>query len=152
MLKLQNVDSIAVCEPSESKKEILKELGADKVIDPLDNLTLEADIVIECVGRPESMELAFKSAGKGEQVLLFGVAAPDAAISVSPFEIFSKELTIKGSFINPFTHVEAISLIAKKLIDVQKLVSHQFTIEELPVVMNNFPQQKVSKGIVTYKF
>ncbi|MFT9600554.1 zinc-dependent alcohol dehydrogenase family protein [Mesobacillus sp.] len=150
LVKQQNVDSIIVIEPSESKKETLFKLGADEVINPKDEVELDAGVVIECVGRPESMELAFKAAGKGGQVLLFGVAAPETAISVSPFEIFSKELTIKGSFVNPYTHEEAISLIAKNVIDVQQLISHRFTLEELPAAMGDYPKLGVSKGVIVY--
>ena len=150
LVKRQNVHSIIVSEPAENKKELLYQLGADKVLHPMNADDLEMDVVIECVGRPESMELAVKSATKGGQVLLFGVAAPETYISVSPFEIFSKELTIKGSFINPYTHEEAISLIAKKVVDVQSLISHRFSIEELPVAMANYPDLKVSKGIIIH--
>ncbi|MDP4164835.1 MAG: zinc-binding dehydrogenase, partial [Bacillota bacterium] len=150
LVKHQNVASIIVSEPAENKKELLYKLGADEVVHPSDVSALEADVVIECVGRPESMELAVKSAGKGGQVLLFGVAAPETTISVSPFEIFSKELTIKGSFINPYTQEEAISLIAKKVVDVQSLISHRFTMEELPKVMADYPMLKVSKGVINY--
>jgi L-iditol 2-dehydrogenase len=150
LVKHQNVDSIIVSEPAEGKKDVLFRLGADEVINPKDEVELEADVVIECVGRPESMEFAFKAAGKGGQVLLFGVAAPETVISVSPFEIFSKELTIKGSFVNPYTHEEAIALIAKKVIDVQTLISHRFTLEELPAAMADYPKLSVSKGVVVY--
>jgi L-iditol 2-dehydrogenase len=151
LVKQQNVDSITVSEPAESKKEILYKLGADEIIHPKGELELEADVVIECVGRPESMEFAFKAAGKGGQVLLFGVASPDTAITVSPFEIFSKELTVKGSFVNPYTHEEAIALIEKKVIDVKTLISHRFSLEELPAVMSDYPKLRVSKGIIVYK-
>jgi 2-desacetyl-2-hydroxyethyl bacteriochlorophyllide A dehydrogenase len=150
LVKQHNVYSIIVCEPAENKKELLYQLGADEVIHPMNTSNLEADVVIECVGRPESMEHAVKSAAKGGQVLLFGVAAPEKNISVSPFEIFSKELTIKGSFINPFTQEEAISLIAKKVVDVHSLISHRFTIEELPAAMADYPILKISKGIIVY--
>lgn len=150
LVKQQHVGTITVSEPAENKKEILYKLGADVVVHPQDIGQLEADIVIECVGRPESMELAVTSAAKGGQVLLFGVAAPETVISVSPFEIFSKELTIKGSFINPYTHEEAISLIAKKVVDVRSLISHRFTIEELPAAMAEFPALKVSKAIINH--
>ncbi|MDQ1144154.1 L-iditol 2-dehydrogenase [Bacillus sp. SORGH_AS 510] len=150
LVKHQHVQSIVVSEPAENKKELLYQLGADEVIHPMEAAKLEADVVIECVGRPESMELAVKSAAKGGQVLLFGVAAPDTMISVSPFEIFSKELTIKGSFINPFTHEEAIALIAKKVVDVSSLISHRFTKEELPVAMADYPSLGVSKGVITH--
>ncbi|PLR95889.1 zinc-dependent alcohol dehydrogenase family protein [Bacillus sp. T33-2] len=150
LVKQQNIDYIIVSEPAENKKEILFRLGANEVFTPKDERELEADVVIECVGRPESMEFAFKAAGKGGQVLLFGVAAPETVISVSPFEIFSKELTIKGSFVNPYTHEEAISLIAKKIIDVQQLISHRFTPEELPATMHDYPKLGVSKGVIVY--
>jgi L-iditol 2-dehydrogenase len=150
LVKHQNVQSITVSEPAENKRELLYKMGADEVIHPANTSHLEADVVIECVGRAESMELAVKSAAKGGQVLLFGVAAPETYISVSPFEIFSKELTIKGSFINPYTHEEAIALITKKVVDVGILISHRFTIEELPEVMDDFPNLKVSKAIINY--
>ncbi|MED1203391.1 zinc-dependent alcohol dehydrogenase family protein [Heyndrickxia acidicola] len=150
LVKQQNVHSVIVSEPAENKKELLYHLGADKVIHPMNATSLVADVVIECVGRPESMELAVKSAAKGGQVLLFGVGRPETTISVSPFEIFSKELTIKGSFINPFTQEEAISLIAKKVVDVHSLISHRFTIEEIPSAMADYPNLKISKGIIVY--
>ncbi|MGG3467498.1 zinc-dependent alcohol dehydrogenase family protein [Neobacillus pocheonensis] len=150
LVKQQTVQSITVSEPAENKREILYQLGADEVIQPMTASNLEADVVIECVGRAESMELAVKSAAKGGQVLLFGVAAPETMISVSPFEIFSKELTIKGSFVNPFTHDEAISLIAKKVVDVGALISHRFTIEELPEAMAGFTNLKVSKAVINH--
>lgn len=150
LVKKQHVDSIIVSEPAENKKELLIHLGADEVIHPMGASLLEADVVIECVGRPESMELAVKSAAKGGQVLLFGVSAPETTISISPFEIFSKELTIKGSFINPFTHEEAISLIAKKVVDVQSLISHRFTMDELPAAMADYPNLKVTKAVINH--
>jgi 2-desacetyl-2-hydroxyethyl bacteriochlorophyllide A dehydrogenase len=150
LVKHQNVQSITVSEPDENKKELLYRLGADLVVHPMNSSELEADVVIECVGRKESMELAVKSAAKGGQVLLFGVASPKTIISVSPFEIFSKELSIKGSFINPYTHEEAISLIAKNVVDVQSLLSHRFVVDELPLVMAEYPNLRVTKGILNH--
>lgn len=150
LVKQQNVQSVIVSEPADNKRELLYRLGADEVIHPSEAANLAVDVVIECVGRAESMELAVKSAAKGGQVLLFGVAAPETVISVSPFEIFSKELSIKGSFVNPFTHDEAISLINKNVIDVQSLISHRFTLEELPTAMADFPKLHVSKAIINH--
>jgi 2-desacetyl-2-hydroxyethyl bacteriochlorophyllide A dehydrogenase len=150
LVKHQNVRSITVSEPAEHKKELLYRLGADQVVHPQNSAKLEADIVIECVGRKETMELAVKSATKGGQVLLFGVASPETVISISPFEIFSKELSIKGSFINPYTHEEAISLIANHVVDVQSLISHRFLLSELPEAMSDYSSLGVSKGILNH--
>jgi len=150
LVKSQQVDTIIVSEPAENKMEILYQFGADRVVHPMNASEIEADVVIECVGRQETMELAVQASSKGAQVLLFGVSAPDTQISVAPFEIFAKELVIKGSFINPFTHEEAIKLIEKKVVDVQSLISHRFTKEELPAAMKNFQSLNIVKAIVKH--
>lgn len=104
--------------------------------------------MIECVGRPDSVQTAVRAARKGGQVLLFGVAAPDAEAAIRPFDIFSKELRIMGSFINPFTHTDAIQLVSRGKVRLAPLISHRFTLEQLPDAMRNYPQLGVSKGIV----
>jgi len=109
-----------------------------------------ADVVIECVGRKESMELAINAARKGGQILMFGVSSPDTLINVSPFAIFSKELSIKGSFINPYTHEEAISFIRQNIVQIEPLISHCFLLDDIPEVMGKYSQMNVTKGVVIY--
>jgi L-iditol 2-dehydrogenase len=150
LVKQQGVAKIVVSEPVEAKHERLMQLGAHSIITSK-SANLLADVVIECVGRQESMELAVNSAKKGGQVLLFGVAAPDTRISVSPYEIFSKELRILGSFINPNTHAEAIALVSQGIIQVESLVSHRFYLDDVPEIMENYPHMNVGKGIIVYE-
>ncbi|HEY2493764.1 MAG TPA: zinc-binding dehydrogenase [Paenibacillus sp.] len=110
----------------------------------------DADVVIECVGRKESMGLAIEVARKGGQVLLFGVSSPENTIQLSPFSIFSKELKIMGSFINPYTHEEAISLLHQRIVQVEPLISHRFRLDEIPDVMGCYPRLQVSKGVIRF--
>lgn len=147
---------IAVCEPIAGKYDQLRRLGADEVWSPTNAASMEpwmgaADIVIECVGRKETMELAIKAAGKGGQVLLFGVASPETEIAVSPFAVFSKELRIMGSFINPHTHEEAIALIRRHAVELESLVSHRFALEQIPAIMKEYPQLQVAKGMIVHR-
>jgi L-iditol 2-dehydrogenase len=154
LVKQQGVTRIVVCEPIEEKHERLMQLGAHLVVRPVlhSNASLMmADIVIECVGRKESMELAVSSARKGGQVLLFGVSSPDTQIAVSPYAIFSKELKIMGSFINPYTHEEAIALVSQGIIQVESLVSHRFYLDEVPEIMESYPQMNVGKGVILFE-
>ncbi|MDM5153120.1 zinc-dependent alcohol dehydrogenase family protein [Bacillus sp. DX1.1] len=153
LIKKQGVSSIVVSEPSENKHKLLHALGADIIINPLSNqsgavLRNKADIVIECVGRKESMELACLAAKKGGQILLFGVSSPETKISVSPFEIFAKELKIMGSFINPYTHEEAISLIHQKIVSIEPLISHFFNLDNISETMKSYSTLQVSKGVI----
>jgi L-iditol 2-dehydrogenase len=157
MAKMLGAAPVIVSEPDPAKRRTAESLGADDTWDPTDSGLLEeklarlgggADIVIECVGLEATMEQAVRWAGKGGQVLLFGVASPDASIRVSPFEIFSKELTIKGSFINPHTHEEAISLVSQVKIKIKPLISHRFGLSDLPTAMKEYGGMKVIKGII----
>ncbi len=153
LAKRERVSKIVVSEPVESKHEGLRALGADQTVHPsalADSIGAGYDIVIECAGRKESMELACSAAGKGGQVLLFGVSSPDLSIAVKPFEIFAKELVIRGSFINPWTHEEAISLIERGIVRVQSLISHRFEPDEVPEAMEVYPALQVSKGVIVF--
>ncbi|WP_449537854.1 zinc-dependent alcohol dehydrogenase family protein [Ferdinandcohnia sp. Marseille-Q9671] len=154
--------NVTVSEPDQKKHPFALELGADQAITPNelgqdvvmgqgDRFPVPPagfDIVIECVGRKESMTQAIQMARKGGTVLLFGVSAPDTTIEVNPYEIFSKELTIKGSFINPHTHEQAIALVEQGRIQIKPLLSHRFTLDELPEIMKEYPKLNVVKGIV----
>ncbi|MCI3918752.1 zinc-dependent alcohol dehydrogenase family protein [Paenibacillus sp. TRM 82003] len=160
MLFLQLVRSygasrIVVSEPAVGKHETLRQLGADETVNPLEDgaeaaLASTADVVIECVGRPETMEFAVNAAAKGGQVLLFGVASPDTSTSVKPFDMFSKELRIMGSFINPNTQAEALALIANKTVAVEPLITHRFRLDDVPNAMETYPSMKVGKGIIEF--
>lgn len=155
LVKKQGAARIVVSEPSEAKHTRLLELGADQVVRPSDPNAVQslndlADVVIECVGRKESMELALRAARKGGQVLLFGVASPDTQITASPYDIFSKELKVMGSFINPHTHEEAIALISQGIVRVEPLISHRFELGQVPEIMDRYLQMNVGKGIIMY--
>jgi len=148
--KMYGTSPLIVSEPDVTKHELAIQLGATKAVSPeeLERRKDGFDVVIECVGRKESMTQAVKMAKKGGTVLLFGVSSPDTKIDVQPFDIFSKELTIKGSFINPHTHDLAISLVQQGKIQIKPLLSHQFTMDQLPEIMKEYPSLKVTKGII----
>ncbi|MFN3699222.1 MAG: alcohol dehydrogenase, partial [Dictyoglomus sp.] len=65
------------------------------------------------------------------RVLIFGVAPLSDYIAISPYEIYSKELTITGSFVNPYTNSRALALIEEKRINIEKIISHKFSLREI---------------------
>ncbi len=149
VVKMYGASPIVVSEPDVTKHGLAIQLGGTEAVNPEELDGKDGfDVVIECVGRKESMTQAVNMAKKGGTVLLFGVSAPDTKIEVQPFDIFSKELTIKGSFINPHTHDLAISLVQQEKIQIKPLLSHQFTMDELPEIMKEYQSLKVIKGII----
>lgn len=149
--------TLVMIEPVEEKRNLALKLGADIAVDPKneDVLTVlksrgidRITKVIECVGRPETMEQAISLAGNKATVMLFGLTAPDDTISIRPFDIFKKELEIKSSFINPYTQGRALDLIAKNKIDVASMVSQIIPLSKLPLALADQKMRRAGKIIV----
>ncbi|GJQ67387.1 hypothetical protein Trydic_g19560, partial [Trypoxylus dichotomus] len=69
------------------------------------------DVVIDCSGYGPAIENALKLLNYGGKLCIFGVAPPHTKISVTPYEIYLKELTITSVKINPFTFPKALGLL-----------------------------------------
>ena len=137
LAKIAGARHILVSEPDERKRHLAAQFGADIQVGPRDiarevsELTkVGADVVIESAGRLETAELAIKLARRGGTVLQFGVVSPDKQARISPYDIYYKELTVRGSFVNPFTHSRAIELLASKQIDVMPIITHRFPLDD----------------------
>jgi 2-desacetyl-2-hydroxyethyl bacteriochlorophyllide A dehydrogenase len=139
MARLHGAAQVIVSEPVAHRRQKLLEHGATQVIDPSAEDVLErvmaltgglgADVVIEAAGRAETAAAAPRYAGRAGRILFFGVVPPDKRIEVSPNEIYTKELKIIGSAINPFVHYRAIQLL--KQLNVRDLVTHTFPLSQI---------------------
>jgi threonine dehydrogenase-like Zn-dependent dehydrogenase len=119
LARLAGAGAIVVSEPQESRRASALEFGADSVVDPKQGDVREPaaaygsgfDFVIDAVGSTRSFEQAIGAAARGGTILVFGVAAMSATAAVRPFDIYARELTVVGSFINPYTHERAVDLL-----------------------------------------
>lgn len=105
------------------------------------------DIIIEAVGNPVTQEEAIKAARKGAQVLMFGIANPKSTFTINSYEIYKKQLTIQGSFINPYCFEDAIGLLESGKVNVLPLLSHELSLGQV----EDFTSGKlkdVSKAVV----
>ena len=89
------------------------------------------DAAVECAGVPEAMAQAVAGVRRGGTILLFSVPAPDAVLPLTPYQIYQRELTLMGSFINPGTHELAVHLIEEGRIDLLPLISHRFPLDQI---------------------
>ena len=130
---------VAISDPVAAKRALGLKLAADQAFDPQTCDLAEAaraatgigpDVVIECVGRAETVATALSSARRGGRVVLFGVAPKDAQVPIAPYEVFLNELTVLGSYINPFTHQRALDLLAGGRVRVEPLISAHLALDE----------------------
>lgn len=157
LAKLAGARTVILLEPVESKRALGAKLGADLCIDSLRedvSAVLEAqqikqvDVVIECVGLPATICQAIELAGKHSTVMMFGLTKPDDTIPLKPFEIFQKEITLKSSFINPYTQGRAIALIDAGKIDVSSMVCELASLEKLPAILSDPSLRRLGKYII----
>ena len=142
LMRLLGAARVYVSEPVAMRRDIAVSLGADGALDPTaDDLPKQlkalsgregADVVIECVGKTVAVEQAFSFAGRGARIVLFSVPSPDATFSLPLFDVFKKELTICGSFINPDTHEAAVALLNTGRLRLDPLITHRFPLEKTP--------------------
>lgn len=144
-------------EPNEKRREKAKSLCADICIDPHTEDTeavLQAhrikniEKVIDCAGLTETAEYSVKYAGKGATVMLFGLTEPDDAMSLKPFEVFKKELTIKGSFVNPHTFERAGRLLETGAVKTEVLVTDIVRLDDIQSVFANRLYAKDGKVLI----
>ena len=82
------------------------------------------DIVVEAVGLPKTQEQAVEAARRGGQVLMFGVGNPSSTFNVNTYKVYQKQLTIQGSFINPYTFEDSVALLQSGDVDPLPLISN----------------------------
>jgi L-iditol 2-dehydrogenase len=87
------------------------------------------DIVIETAGAESATTATTRIAAPGATIVLVGhVAAEVVAIDTNEFII--KQLDVVGSFRYAHTYARGIELVAAGKIDVAKLISRHFTLDE----------------------
>ncbi len=127
-----------VIELRPQKRSLAKRLGANVVLDPaaddvaarVRELTqVGADVVIECVGRPETMRMGLDLARRGGTVEFFGVCPIGETIEIEPNAIYAKELTVVGSYVNPHTFTRAASLLKAKAVKAEELDIRHFPLD-----------------------
>ena len=141
LAKLSGASSLVLSEPNEKRCQVALSLGADAAIDPTAPdagsayeaaLGDGADVVIECVGNNAAVKSAFQLAKKGATIVLFSVPKVDATFDLPLFDVYKKELTIRGSFVNPDTHERAVRLINSGKLDFTSIITHRFNLDQLP--------------------
>jgi len=128
---------IAVVDLKQDKLDLAGTLGATLTVaagpsaDPAlrEASPLGFDVVIDCTGVPSVVEHTFTHIRNNGKLLFFGVNPPDARISISPYEVYRRDLQIFGSFALRFTFQDALALLESGAVDVKPLLSERLPID-----------------------
>jgi len=150
------VNKLILAEVEEDRIKMAKEFGATHVINPkktnLKKAVLDItdglgpDVVIEVVGHGDTISQAIDVAGRTAKVLIFGFAPEGEQASFIPFDVLSKELTIMGSWVNPYTFPRALDILTSRKVDVKPLISMRLPFDN---IMDGFKaMQEKPKGFM----
>jgi len=155
---IQGASVVIVSELDAHKREVARSLGASRVVNPenaeLREYVAEAtegsggDVAIECVGSAGTAQQAVSLVGEGGRVVLFGVAPESTRIGVAPYEVYRREITITGSFTNPFTQARALALLEKGRVKVEGLISHRLPLAEVPAALELMEAGQATKIVI----
>lgn len=117
------------------------EFGADEVIDISKNNLIDslkeltngemADVVIVGPNSVDAMKQGISAAGAGGKVVFFTPARPEEQVTISPNEVYFKDINIITSYsCGPTDTADALELIEEGIIRAEKLVTHRFPIEK----------------------
>lgn len=146
LLKSIGADKCVVIDYFDSKLEIAKNIGADLTINAGDkDLLAKAKIfskgkgfpvIFDSAGKENSINIGITLAKKCGTIVVVGISDEKASFNI--VDIISSMLTIKGTtdFSNNIFS-KAISLIGNKKVDVMKIVTHYFNLNELGKAFEN---------------
>lgn len=159
LARLRGASVVASVDPLADRRALAKRLGADVAIDSVDpggvrdevmRLTggLGSDVVIEASGRTSVARQSLELVQAGGTVVWFGACPESDRVEVPPFWVNDREISIRGSNINPFTHHTALSLIEHGRIRVAELVSEHIGLDALAGALDTSRPASVGKVLV----
>ena len=130
--KAAGASAVYVSEPAPERGRVASELGADAVINPLeqdliaeiDALTggIGPDIVFDCAGFPSTLDQAFNVVRRTGQVVL--VAVPWEELPLRPVDWMAREISFKSSWGSlPADWHRALGLMSSGKLTVKPLIS-----------------------------
>jgi D-arabinitol dehydrogenase (NADP+) len=142
MLARAGAGSVTVAAPSRSKLDIAASRGADSTIlidrdDPLalTRATAEQradgfDVVVDATGALPVLQQAIDLTRTGGTVFVYGMTPEQTSWPVPSYQVFRRELTIKGSFAQQFSFDRSIAALRGGAVDTSGLITHTFPLAD----------------------
>ncbi|MEW9672094.1 zinc-dependent dehydrogenase [Ammoniphilus sp. 3BR4] len=152
--------TVMISDVNEYRLEKAKELGVDTVINSNRENIVErvkeltdgrgADIVIISAGIGALLSQAMECVARGGTILVFAPFHQEP-ISIPAYRFFNDEIRIVGAYSStPYNYLPALELLKKGIIDVEKMVTHRYTLSELHEAIEcaHNPNEKVLKVMI----
>ena len=106
------------------------------------------EVVVDATGAVPVLEQTIGLTRIGGTVFVYGMAAEQDRWAVAPYEIFRRELTLKGSFAQQFSFDRALGLLRSGRVDPTGMITHRFTLEEYDRALAAVADSSCVKAII----
>lgn len=107
------------------------------------------DVVIDASGRAPVIQELPVLARNGGRIVYYGVADEADRVTISPFEIFRRELTILGSFTEVDSFPDALRAFRSGAIRMGGVITHRFPVAEYPRALAAMRDRGTHKIVIT---
>jgi threonine dehydrogenase-like Zn-dependent dehydrogenase len=139
LARLSGATRTLVSDPEPSRRELALQFGATRAVDPRSENLLEVaremtdgrgvDCAFEAVGLQATLEQALELPRAGGTLVQVSVPSPEVRIELRPYELFSRELTIRGSYIRTTEFRRAVDLLAT--LELAPLIGEKFALRDV---------------------
>jgi 2-desacetyl-2-hydroxyethyl bacteriochlorophyllide A dehydrogenase len=140
LAKRAGAESVSIVDLNPARLETARRIGCSATAVSAEEIDAPRgfDVVIDCTGVEAAIRDGLKRVGRGGTFLQFGVAANDARVSIEPYEIYRREITITGSMAVLHSFDRAGELLAAGVLDPSIFISHRFPLTSYAEALDQF--------------
>ena len=139
MARLTGATHVVVSDLDAKRRELALRYGATRVVDPsaedLVSVVREmtdgrgVECAFEAVGAQVTLQQALELPRRGGTLVQVSVPPNSAQLTITPYELFSRELTIRGSYIRTNEFRRAVDLLGT--LDLAPLITRRFPLVQI---------------------
>ena len=151
---------VTIAAPTASKLEVARHHGAHETVETrrgefeasvpkLRSLAPEGfDVMVDATGAGNVLARSLPLIRDGGTLMVYGMAEEDTLISISPYEVFRRELTIKGAFSQTNCVVRAVKLLRAGRVRGEGIVTHTFSLDQYGDALSALSSSDCLKAVV----
>jgi D-arabinitol dehydrogenase (NADP+) len=159
MLKRSGAARLTVAAPTQAKLDLLRSRGADETVRiergasaPHPRLRKLApdgfDVVVDATGALPVLEQTVGLTRTGGTIFVFGMTPEKARWCVPSYEVFRRELTIKGSFAQQFSIDRSVAALRSGAVDTSGMITDRFGLDEYAEALRAVASSATIKAVM----
>ncbi len=131
---------VDVVDVNPERLETAKQLGVSAAAASPDELDrpLGWDLVVDATGNERAIQDGIGRVAPGGTFLQFGVSSYAARVTIEPYRIYNKEITITGSMAVLHSFERAAELFASGVLDADIMISHRLPLDQYADALEMF--------------